>query len=227
MHKQASISEKMRPSVQWPGVALLLATLIILFGCATKSNDSAGPAPREDLADYRQVASDAQKVVQTTLASLDQTTAQIPCSPKQLKAFSKDVQRLEVDSFKIRSRAQAICARGQAYFEQWQEHLRRVNDPVARRLAEDHAEHLRERFANIRVITQEARNAFKPFLAGLHRVRNALENDPAGASTEPMKDVIRATRESGKKVETSLDAILGELDAVAAMLKPNNTVRKD
>jgi hypothetical protein len=102
-----------------------------------------------------------------------------------------------------------------------------VKDPAARQLAEDRRERLQEQFAHIRVTSQEARDAFKPFLAGLHRVRNGLQNDPAAANTDSMKEVIHTTRENGKKVETGLDSILGELDAVAAMLKPEKTVRKD
>ena len=137
------------------------------------------------------------------------------------------MRRLEVDSFKLRARAQAIRTRGKAYFEQWQEHLHSVKDPAARQLAEDRRERLQERFAHISTTTQQARDAFKPFLAGLHRRRNGIETDPAAASTEPIKEVIRTTRENGKKVETSLDSILGGFDAVAAMLKPEKVVRKD
>ena len=223
----ASIAYETEPSCQWPVRALFVAAVVVLAGCASKSSDYAGPAPRADLAEYRQVALGARKVIQATLASLDRTVAQTPCPPGVLKAFAKDVQRLEVDSFRVRARAQAIRTRGEAYFEQWQEHLRSVKDPTARLLAEDRRDRLQEQFAHIRASTEQARDAFKPFLAGLHRLRNGLETDPAAASAEPMKEVIRATRENGQKVETSLDAILGELDAVAATLKPEKAARKD
>jgi hypothetical protein len=227
MELPGSMRYNSKPSSQWPAAALFTAALALFGSCATKPNTYSGPAPREDLAEYRQVASDAQKVVLATLASLDRTTAQTPCPPRAIKGFSKDVQRLEVDSFRIRARAQAIRTRGEAYFEQWQEHLRSVKDPVARQLAEDRREHLQERFAHIRLTTQQARDVFQPFLAGLHRVRNGLQSNPAAASADSMKGLIRTTRENGQKVETSLDAILGELDAIAAMLKPEKAARKD
>jgi hypothetical protein len=227
MGAPASIAYQNRPSCDWPATALVAAAVLVLASCASKSNNYAGPAPRQDLAEYRQVAVSAQKVVQATLASLDRAVAQSPCPPPVTRAFSKDVQRLEVDSFRIRERAQAIRTRGAAYFEQWQEHLRSVKDPAARQLAEDRRDRLKEEFAHIRVTTEEAREAFKPFLAGLHRLRNGLETDPAAASTDAMKEVIRTTRENGRRLETSLDSILGELDAVAATLKPEKAARKD
>lgn len=207
-------------------MALFTAALALLVSCAAKSNSYSGPAPRADLAEYRQIASEARKLVQATLASLDRTVAQTPCPPRVFKAFSKDVQRLEVDSFKIRARAQAIRARGEAYFEQWQEQLRSVKDPVARQLAEQRRDRLQERFTQIRLDSQQTREAFQPFMAGLRHLRNGLENDPALAGTASMKELIRSTRDNGQKVQTGLAAILGELDAVAAILKPDQTARK-
>jgi hypothetical protein len=214
------------PSSHWPALALLGAGLVFLAGCATKSNDRSAPTPREDLAEYRQIAVDAQQVVRATLQSLDRTVARTPCPHRAFKTFTKDVQRLEVDSFKVRARAQAIRTRGQAYFEQWQEHLASVQDPEVRKLAEQRRDHLQERFSQIRLHTQQAREAFQPFMAGLRRLRNGLENDPAVAGTDSMKELIRATRDNGQKVEAGLAAILVELDAVAAILKPDTAAKK-
>ena len=133
------------------------------------------------------------------------------------------MQRLEVDSFKIRARAQAIRARGDAYFEQWHEQLRSVKDPVARQLAEQRHDRLQERFAQIRLDSQQTREAFQPFMAGLRRLRNGLENDPGIAGTDSMKELIRKTRDNGQKVQAGLAAMLGELDYVGL----NSKARKD
>ena len=216
-----------RSHIHWPARMLLAAALAFLAGCASKTNTRTLPVPRQDLAEYRQVASDAQKVVHATLVSLDRATAQVPCPPCVIKVFSKDVQDLEVDSFKIRARARAIRARGEAYFEQWHEHLRHVQDPVARQLAEQHHEQLQEQFAKVRGATKQAREAFQPFLAGLHRLNNGLQNDPAIASTPAMQRLIAMTREEGAKVEASLAAVTADLNAAAAMLKPERAAKKE
>jgi hypothetical protein len=220
------VQSRANPAYLWPAAALFTAALAVLAGCANKSPNYSGSAPKEDLAEYRQIASEAQKLVEATLVSLDRTVAQTPCPPRVFKAFSKDVQRLEVDSFKIRARARAIRARGDAYFEQWHEQLRSVKDPVARELAEQHHDRLQERFAQIRLDSQQTHEAFQPFMAGLRRLRNGLENDPAIAGTDSIKELIRRTRDNGQKVQVGLAAIQGELDSVAALLKPDNTARK-
>jgi hypothetical protein len=214
-------------SFHWPALAFVAGALVILAGCATKPDNPNAPLPREDLAEYRRVTVTALRVVKTALQSLDRTVARTPCPPRDFKAFTREVQRLEVDSFEIRARAQAIRTRGSAYFEQWQEHLANLKDPAARQLAEQRRDRLQERFARIRLITQESREAFQPFMAGLRRLRNGLENNPAIAGTDSMKELIRTTRDNGQKVEAGLTAILGELDGVAAILKPDKTAKKD
>ena len=92
-------------------MALFAAALAGFAGCATKPEDRNGPRAREDVAEYRQIALDAQKVVKATLQSLDRAAAHTSCPPRVFKAFTQDVQRLEVDSFKMRARAQAMRAR--------------------------------------------------------------------------------------------------------------------
>ena len=213
-------------SNSYHAAALFAAVVAAFTGCAGKQSNSASPVPREDLAEYRQVAADAHRVVQAALTSLDRATAQTPCPPRMVRAFAKDVERLEVDSFRLRARAQAIRERGNDYFEQWHQHLQHVKDPAARQRAVARRERLQERFDHIRLLTQDAREAFQPFLAGLHRVRNGLERNPGLASTDAMKETIRTTRENGKKVEASIASVLGELDAVAVILRPDKNPKK-
>jgi len=200
---------------------------VFLAGCVTKPQDPNASAPREDVAELHQIVVDAQQLVRATLQSLDRTATRTPCPPRAWRTFARDIQRLEVDSFKVRARAQAIRTRGQAYFEQWQERLASVQDPEVRRLAEQRREHLQERFSRIRLHAEQARAALQPFMAGLRRLRNELENDPAATGTDSMKELIRNTRDNGQKVEADLTAIRQELDAVAAMLKPSKGAKKD
>ena len=223
----ATVHSRPAPHCRWGALSLFAASLVILAGCASKPGDPGAPLPRKDLAEYRQVITDAIKATRATVQSLDQTVAQVPCPSRVHKAFTKDVHRLEVDSFKMRARAQAIRTRGAVYFEQWHEHLASVADPDARQQAEQRRELLQQRFDRIRLLSQQIREAFQPFMAGLRRLRNGLENNPAAASTEAMQKLIRTTRDQGQSVEKDLAAVLDELDAVAGILKPGKMTRKD
>src|SRR5215468_7543027 len=101
-------------------IGLLAVLLATAPGCASDKSKSASnlPVAREDVKELRQITADSIKAVNATLQSLDQVRAQAPCPPRLFNSFTKDVQRLEVDSFKMRARAQAIRVRGQAYFDQ-------------------------------------------------------------------------------------------------------------
>jgi hypothetical protein len=103
-----------------------------------------------------------------------------------LARFDHAFNRLEVTSVKARARAQAIIARGQAYFDEWKEHLAGVtNQPAARAETERYAR-LFEHFDHVRQRSSEVRAAFRPF-------RGCAISEPA--STRPQTR--RTTRFGG------------------------------
>lgn len=200
---------------------LVIASLALgVGGCASKKTDPVLAKEKEDLSEYRDAAADALRVAKATLASFDRTCAEHPCPPKVLETFNKDVQQLEVDSFKLRARAQAMKVVGEAYFQKWHEHLAAIDDPVARKLAVERHDALQQSFEKIRELSRQTREAFGPYIVGLHRVRNALQNDPNAISSDAIKNSIPSTRENGQKVVDGLTAILQELKADWALLKP-------
>jgi hypothetical protein len=201
-------------------LAVAFAAGILAVG--VRASDSTAknlPEAREDVKELRQVTSDSINAIRTALRSLDHAGNETPCPPRVLRKFTRDVQQLEVDSFKMRERAQAMRARGQAYFEQWHQHLASLHNPQARKVAVERHDLLQQSFDKIRASAQQTREAFQPFMAGLHKLRSSLENDPGAAGTEAMKNLIRTTRESGQKAEAGLADIQGELKTVADILK--------
>ena len=204
-----------------------LAALMLGVGCASTGSDRDGPRPRDGIAEYRQVAADARKAMHAALSSLAEVSAQSNrCAPKALSAFSAEMQRLQVDSIPLRARAQAMQARGDAYFERWHEHLARVKDPEVRAIAERQRPVLEESFGKIKAMSQEGREAFDPFQASLRKVRNALETDPASISTGPTRNSIASAKQNGEHVERCLDGIISELDSMRAMLTPSGSRAK-
>jgi hypothetical protein len=158
------------------------------------------------------------------LASLADVSAQSnQCSPKVLAAFSDEFQRLEVESVKIRERSQAMQARGDAYFESWQEHMERIKDPQLRARIENQRPVFHEHFTKIKAFSQEGREAFHSFLSGLRQVRNSLEKDPASLGTQSIQQALVETREQGEHVQRCTAGIRQELDSMTAMLNPHNT----
>jgi hypothetical protein len=198
-----------------------LGSLLVAVGCASTDTEAPGPRPRDGIAEYRQVAVEAKKVMQGTLSSLAAVSAQPNrCAPDVLAAFSAATQRLQVESIPLRERAQAMQARGDAYFDQWEKHVAQVKDPAVRAAAEREHPRLEESFHRIKAISQEAREAFGPFQTSLRKARNALENDPACVAAGPTQDQITSAKQNGEHVQQCLDRIIAELDSMRAMLTP-------
>jgi hypothetical protein len=202
---------------------ILAVAAMAMAGCATHDSSPPSPKPGEGVAQYRQLVQESLKAITTMVASLDRVGAQTNrCSARLVKAFSEEVQQLQAESIKVRSRSQAIQARGEAYFQDWEKNLASVKDPKRRELAERHHPELQQCFARIKLGSQKAGEAFRPFLAGLRRLQNALESDAGSIGMDSTRELIRATGEHGAQVEQALATIRKELEAMTAMLTPAN-----
>jgi hypothetical protein len=201
--------------------ALLASLAIALTACATNDRASDAPKPRNGIAEYQQIAADAQKSLSTALKALDRVGAQTNrISASACREFSDQVGRLEAESVKIRARSQAMQSRGDAYFANWEENLARVKDRRVRDLARENHAALEQSFAKIKTASQQARQSFQPFLAGLHKLQIAFENDPGALASGPTRELVRATGESGRQVTVNLANIRDELNHMTAMLTP-------
>jgi len=125
-----------------------------------------------------------------------------------------------VESTQVRERSQAIQARGDAYFERWHENMAQVKDHAVRAAAEARRPQLEESFRHIKALSQEAREAFNPFLTALRQLRNALEKDPTCIGTAATRDRIKEAMDQGQHAERCVDGIKRELDTMKAMLVP-------
>ncbi len=199
----------------------------LLAGCATKESASSAPRRLKGVEEYKQLAAQALHGVQAALQSLDQVSAQAePCSPKVVAAFSNQVQRLQVESIRVRARSQAIQARGDAYFQAWSENIARIQDPRVRELAERFHPQLEQCYLKVKVASREAGEAFRPFLSGLRELRTELENKPDVVATDSARELIRATREHGQEVVKKLGEISNECQAITTMLTPGQTAAR-
>jgi hypothetical protein len=133
-------------------------------------------------------------------------------------AFSNQVQRLQIDSLRIRARAQAILTRGDAYFASWSESIARIKDPQVRAAAERFHPELAQSFSKIKLASQQAGGAFKPFLSGMRKLHVQLEKDSGLRQDDTTKELVSSTRANGEEVVRELGVVRGELDAVTKML---------
>lgn len=202
---------------------VLLPAVLLITSCSSTDNNAAKPAPpRDGIAEYRQVDADASQGLRAALDSLSKVGAQSDrCLPEVLASFSDELQRLQVGSIPIRARAQAMQARGDAYFANWHEKMAQVKDPAVRALVEQHRTELEKNFQNIKELGRQAREAYDPFVSDLRKLRNALESDPGSLGAHSTQALIRTASDHGGRMEKCLGGITQELDSMRAMVTPS------
>jgi hypothetical protein len=165
--------------------------------------------------------------VDATMRALDEISAQAHRDPRAAyAAFAKAVHRLEVDSMKVRARAQAMRVRGDAYFEHWETYLATVKNGEVRQLAVEHRPELKQSFEQAHLASQQVREVFRPFLSDLQKLRAVLEADPCLARIDAQKGLILAAKDKGRQVQQGLDRILAEMNSMTATLRPPGTDAK-
>jgi hypothetical protein len=159
------------------------------------------------------------------LNSLNKVEAQpTPCPPKLIQTFADHVNRLQVDSLRIRARVQVIQARGDSYFASWSESLARIKSPQVRAAADHFHPELQQSFSKIKLASKEAGSEFTPFLHGLRMLRIDLEKDPGCMKEDAAKELVRATRAHGTEVIRQLNAVNTELESITKMLTPGKPI---
>jgi len=189
-------------------------------GCASPSGGSSAPKPGSGIAEYRQVAREAHRSVAAVVDSLEALPNYSAPSSKRpdLARFDRAFNRLEVTSVKARARAEAIIARGQAYFDEWKGNLAGLtNQPAARAETERYAR-LFEHFEHVRQASSEVRQAFRPFMERLRDFRARLDKAPSPAENEASRNELAGLTAGGRRVLQTLESVAGALDAAEAEL---------
>ncbi len=207
------------PQLFWSFQFVMLS--LLATGCASSSNTSLQPKPGSGIAEYRQIAREAHRSVTATVESLEALARPGTDDSKphpELARFDRALRDLELTSVKTRSRAEAIIARGEAYFEEWKENLSATNNPSATRAESQRYTRLLEHFARVRECSGEVRTEFRPFMMKLREFRATLDS-PNTASKESSRVTIGLLTASGRRVLEALGAVTKSLDEAEVELR--------
>jgi hypothetical protein len=197
-------------------LVFLVAMASLLAGCRTPELSG--------VKEYQQITAEASSAVHRALNALDPISVRTnPYPPKVVADLGQQVHRLKVDSVRLRARSQAILARGDAYFADWSENISNIKDRRVRQLAEQHHPQLENSYSKIKLASEKAGAAFKPFMAGLQKINTELETRPDRLATDSSKNLILETQSNGQQVLRELDVINSELHAITRMLTPKNS----
>jgi hypothetical protein len=214
-------------SQQILGGLSLIALAGTLVGCAGTGTAHKTPTPSQDYALYRQLLVSGIGQVDSTLRALDDLSARANRDPRPAyEAFARTVERLEVDSVRVREHTQAMRSRGDAYFEHWEEWMAGGDNESVRQRAAEHREELRRSFEAVRASSEQVRKDFRLLLTDLQKLCAVLEQEPTLAHIDAQKELILAADEKGETVEHGLERILSEMNTITVLLRgPKETAR--
>ena len=203
-------------------LATLLALAGLAGGCASTSGDSSAPKPGRGIAEYREVTRAARGAVADTVKSLEALTqphAGTSLQHPALPGFDRTLHQLELTSVKTRSRAEAIIARGQRYFDEWKENLSGITNGATAQAETGRYARLREHFERVRQRSGEVRDEFRPFMAKLREFRARLDQSRTATGGESTRQELDDLTAGGKRLLQMLDSVADALDEAESELR--------
>jgi len=200
---------------------LAAGAALVLTGCGTTSGYKQADKTGAGIAEFRDEIVTGKQAIDATMKALSDVAATANTDPrKAYELFSKQVAHLESTAAAIRKRAQSMQAQGQAYFKQWEQEMAQVNNPEVRKLAEERKAKLQETFESIRKYSEPLKVQFDPWMSDLKDLKVYLGNDLTIAGVDSAKSLFLKTTTEGTEVQKTMDALVAELNTVAATLTP-------
>jgi len=203
---------------QWLKPAVALCCAVLLAGCASsgyKQADKTGEA----INTLRNDVLNIKTSVDGSLKAMDDLAASASTDPrKAYEAFAKSVTQVENAGAKAKKNAEAMQAKGDAYFQQWETQISSVQNEKIRELAKERKAKLQESFANIKKSAEGAKETFPTFLSDLKDLRTLLSTDLTVQGIASAKSIFKKTKSEGVDVKKHLDELEAELNTVVAAI---------
>jgi hypothetical protein len=169
----------------------------------------------------------AKLAVDDTVKSLGQVAVTANTNPREaFKQYSKSLANLESTAARAKKHAADVKAQGQAYFANWEKQLAELKNPEIKSLAVQQKAKLQAAFDSIRKVAEPLKAQFDPWLSDLQDLQKYLSNDLTISGVDAAKGMFAKTQTEGFEVQKSMDALVAELNTVAATLTPANVKAK-
>lgn len=201
--------------------SLALAAALSLTGCGTTAGYKQADKTGAGIAEFREEIVNGNAAIDATMKALDQIAATANSNPrKAFEQFSKAVKELDSAAGKVRKSSESMKAQGAAYFKNWETQLAQVNNPDIRALAEQRKAKLQEAFEGIRKHSEPLKEQFTPWMSDLKDLEKYLSQDLTIAGVDAAKGLFAKTSQGGLEVQKTMDALIAELNTIAATITP-------
>ena len=206
--------------------ALSLTTTALLTGCSTTGYQQADKTGA-GIAEFRTDITKAKTAVDETVNALGQVAVTANTDPRPaFQNYTKSLSNLESASAAVKKQAENVKAEGQAYFANWEKQLAELKNPEIKQLAVEQRAKLQAAFDNIKKVAAPLKAQFDPWLSDLQDLKTYLSNDLSISGVDAARSLIAKTQNEGMEVQKSMDALVAELNTVAATLTPADVKSK-
>lgn len=212
-----------------PVTFVLIAALGVaaFSGCGTTAGYKQVDRTGESIADFRTEIVNGSKAIDATVKALNDIATSATTDPrKAFEAYSKSIDKLESASNRVTDRAKTIQSDGKAYFANWEKQLSEVKNPEIRELAVQRKARLQETFSRIREVVTPLKAQFGPWMSDLKDLQKYLGNDLTVAGIDAARASITKAQSEGADVQRSMQAVVSELNSVAAAITPSTVPKK-
>jgi hypothetical protein len=200
---------------------------VALTGCSSTAGYKQADKTGAGIADFRVEITKAKAAVDDTVKALGQVAVTAHTDPRSaFEKFTKSLANLESTSAKAKQRGEDMKAKGKAYFSTWEKELEQIKNPEIRALATEQKVKLQSAFESIRTVSAPLKEQFDPWMSDLQDLQKYLSSDLTVSGVDAAKGLFAKTQTEGFEVQKSMDALVAELNTVAATLTPANVKAK-
>jgi hypothetical protein len=198
---------------------------VLLSGCASTS-DKKVQQRNSNIVALRNDLISVKRAADSTVTALNIVVEEADSDPtKAFESFSKSLAKLDSAVVTIKTRAQELKTQNEAILKVWEAELKEVENVEVHKLAEARRAKLKEAFAKISPLIAQAKADFEPFTANVHDLQKYLNNDLTLGGIDAAKPLIARTVANGRAVQTSLEALIAEMNTAAATIMPPKKIK--
>jgi len=207
----------MKASFQHIPLAVLLALAPAQFSRAADAPEMAALV-KQKIESLRADCATARRQVTVTLEELNRLRVKDIDLRPQFEKFKAELVKMEERAENGRTRADAMKAKGEEFFSDWEQQVKTIQNPDIRKAAENRLVKRKKSYNKILAAMQEAKAELVPFMSDLNDLKKMFDGELTASSVASAKDLFRQANWHGGDVNESLLDVEKELDRVGAEL---------
>jgi hypothetical protein len=162
-----------------------------------------------------------QTQVDQALANADALVNQPqPDLRKQFTKFQESLSTLESTAKDVSERAADMKKRGDAYFAQWEKDIAEIHDEDIKKVTAERRAQRMDQFQKVQLSYQQVAETFKPYLADLRDIEQALSAELTTGSVEAMKPFVSKAKNDKVPLRQASEALIQQFRDLGVQMSP-------